>query len=195
MKLLPPLLFGALACALLACPAKSVPEAAETPVKLPIFGVTMKIPESFKPVPQEGQGFETPEASNLQVDPFTVVPQYVYSDSSGKGILVVSELTFTSPDGAAGGYPMSNLYTYQENLEAFFGVEEITSEEFGGREITTILMGMAFNDEGEEISLFKGLCFKYPDRYFMIDLYIITSKITVEDAQAYQNMFYSLSIL
>jgi hypothetical protein len=161
-------------------------------IKLAKFGVTIKLPENFQPLPNETiKHMDTLGATVLEVNPFTVIPQYAYIDSSGKGIMVVSELQFSegiSPEE----YPMDNIYIYQKNLETYFASGEITSEELGGHDVTTVLMAMMFQEDGEDIALFKGLCYVYPGCFFMIDLYVFKEKVTGIDAPNYANIFYSL---
>jgi hypothetical protein len=179
-------------CAILcaAC-APQKTEAGLDRVSLPPFGVSLQMPRGFKPVPPERlRDMETPAA--LAAEPFTAVPHRGYADSAGRGIVIISELRFTeglTPEK----YPLDNLYLYQKNLEALLGAGEITSEEIGG-DISTVLMGMTFTEGESEISLFKGLCYKYPDVFFMIDLYAVNAKITREDALEFQNMFNSIGL-
>ena len=54
---------------------------------------------------------------------------------------------------------------------------------------------MVFTESEGDISLLKGLCYKYPDQFFMIDLYAVNAKITREDALGFQNLFYSIGLL
>jgi hypothetical protein len=154
----------------------------------------MKLPENFQPLPQETfKDIETLGATILEVNPFTVIPQYAYVDTSGKGIMVISELQFSegiSPEK----YPMDNIFIYQKNLETHFASGEITSEELGGHDVTTVLMAMMFQEEGDDIALFKGLCYVYPSCFFMIDLYVIKDKVTTIDATHYVNIFSSLGV-
>ena len=89
---------------------------------------------------------------------------------------------------------MDNIYIYKKNLEEFFGSGEIQYEEINSGDITTILLAMAFQEGDEEISLFKGLSYKYPDQFFVIDLYVVNSKVAAGDAFGFQNVFNSLGI-
>jgi hypothetical protein len=176
-----------------ACTSKKTGESADAPAQLAKFGVTLKIPRGFEPLPQEQmRNIEALKATIIQTEPFTVIPRYAYADSSGKGMLVISELAFTEPDKAA-LYPMENLYRYQKSLETYFGAGEITYEEISG-DISVVLLGMEFNEGESAVSLFKGLCFKYPELFFMVDLYLLNKELRVEDAAAYQNMFSSIGI-
>jgi len=163
-------------------------------VKLAKFGVTMKLPENFQPLPKEGfKDIETLRETVLEVAPFTVIPQYAYIDSSGKGVMVVSELQF-SEGNSPEKYPMDNIYIYQKNLETHFASGEITSEELDGKDVTTVLMAMMFQEDGNDIALFKGLCYVYPNCFFMIDLYVFKDKVTSADAANYVNAFNSLGV-
>jgi hypothetical protein len=158
------------------------------------LGVALKIPESFKPVPQ--RQLNTAEAfwaTVLDVEPFTVIPVYAYADQDGKAVLVISRLQF-SEGSVPRRYPMDNIFIYQKNLETYFGAGEITNEEIDGQHITTVLLAMAFQEDEEDIFLFKGLCYYYPDNFFMIDLYVVNSKVTPDDAAGFHNIFSSLSV-
>jgi hypothetical protein len=189
-------LFSLCVIALTACFLKNDGKATEeTPVQFAKLGISLKIPKGFEALsPEDLQNAELLGATVVPVEPFVVLPRYGFWDTSGKSILVISELRFTEPDKVE-VYPMSNLYEYQKNLETYFGAGEIKNEEKTGFNISFILMGMLFNEEGDDISLFKGICYKYPEQFFMIDLYIINAETAKEDALAYQNMFYSIDSL
>jgi hypothetical protein len=191
-------LFFCLLCIVMAgaCSSKDKGESAEAPFKAASLGITLNIPKGFEPLsPEQLEEAGTAGLTLAPVEPFTVRPLYGFRDSSGKGLLIVSELQFMEPD-KADTYPMDNLYRYQKNLEAFFNAgEEISSEEQNSGDISLILLGMVFDEGGNDISLFKGLCYKYPEQFFMIDLYAINAHTTPEDALAYQNMFYSMGLL
>ena len=164
-------------------------------MQLSRLGVTLQIPENFQPLPQDRfKDVEVPRTTIIEAEPFTVIPLYAYAEISGKGIMIISELKFNegfTPEK----YPMNNIFLYKKNLEKYFKVEEITSEEIYGKDITTVLLAIMFEEEEEEdFSLFKGLCYYYPERFFMIDLYLLNSKITPDDAFRLQNIFSSLGI-
>jgi hypothetical protein len=162
--------------------------------KLPQLGITLKLPKNYQPLSAEQlESVETLGATALDVEPFAVVPRYAYAESSGKGIMVVSQLQFRE-DAEPEKYPMDNIYIYQKNLETYFASGEITSEEIGGKDVTTVLMAMMLEEDGDDIALLKGLSYVYPDRFFMIDLYAIKSKNTANDASNYMNTFLSLGI-
>jgi hypothetical protein len=169
-------------------------EAETSSVQLPKLGVAFKLPENFQPLPKDKFGdMEALGATLVEVEPFTVTPLYAYAEQSGKGILVISELQF-SEGSEPEKYPLDNIYMYKKNLEAHFNVEEIKHEEINGKDVTTVLLAMLFEDEEGGISLFKGLSYKYPDQFFMIDLYVANSKAASQDAFGFQNIFNSLSI-
>jgi len=163
-------------------------------VKFDKFGVAMKLPENFQPLPKDKLGETNAMVFTvIDAEPFSVTPLYAFFESSGKGILVVSELKFNEGTGPE-KYPLDSLYIYKKNIAAHFNVEEISHEEINGKDITTVLLAMLFEEEGGDISLFKGLSYKYPDRFFMIDLYVTNSKVTPKDAFGFQNVYNSLSI-
>ena len=158
------------------------------------LGVAMKIPDNFLALPQDIlENIETLGATVLDVEPFNVNPLYAYADNSGKGIIVVSELKFQE-DITPERYALNNLNIYRNNLENYFAAGEISSEEMGNDDITTVLMAMAFQEEDDDIFLFKGLNYKYPNLFFMIDLYVINKEISKDDVFGYINMFNSLAV-
>jgi hypothetical protein len=163
-------------------------------LKLPRFGVSLVLPDGFVPLSKDelveiGQNPITVPA----VEPFTVSPLQGFRERESEATLTISALEFTDT-GAKSGNSMSYIYDYQKNLEAYFGVEEISSEEIGGREISLLLMAMIFEEEGGNYALIKGLCYKYPTHFFVIDLYARQDLVTIEEAQGYRNMFLSLDI-
>ena len=162
--------------------------------KLPKLGITLKLPENYQPLTTEQlEIVKTLGATVLDVEPFAVIPHYAYVEQSGKGILVASELKFREgrePEK----YPMDNIYIYQKNLETYFASGEISSEEIGGNSVTTVLIAMMLKEGEDDIALIKGLSYVYPDRFFMIDLYAVKDKNTVNDASNYMNTFLSLGI-
>lgn len=157
-------------------------------VQLPRLGITFKIPPNFMPLPADQLG--EIGAMSADVDPFAATPRYAYADSSGKGILVISELEINEGIESE-KYPLDTIYMYKKNLESYYDVPEIASEEINSNDITTVILAMMFD---EELSLFKGLCYKYPDRFFMLDLYVVNSQVTKDDAFGFQNIFNSLGI-
>ena len=162
--------------------------------KLPKLGVAMKIPENFSAVPREIlDNIETLGAMTLTVQPFNVNPLYAYMNNSGNGMIVISELKFME-DASVERFAMNNIYAYKKNLEERFASGEISSEEMGNDDISTILLAMVFQEDSDDIFLFKGLSYIYPNRYFMIDLYVVNRDIAESDALEYMNMFNSLSI-
>ena len=179
--------------ALCACPGSK--DSAGGSVRLDKLGVSLKIPGDFQPVPENKLAdMEKAGVTVLPVEPFTVIPRYGYAHGSGKGIIIISELRFgegVTPQK----YPMDNIFIYRNNLAAWFGVDEINNEDIQSGDITTVLLAMTFTEGGDDISLFKGLCYIYPRRFFMIDLYVFNSRITAADAAGFQNMFYSIGLL
>ena len=162
--------------------------------KLPQLGITLKLPENFQPLPTEQlESVGMLGATTLDVEPFAVIPHYAYLESSGKGIMVVSQLQFRE-NAEPEKYPMDNIYIYQKNLETYFASGEISSEEIGDKDVTTVLMAMMLEEDGDDIALIKGLSYVYPDRFFMIDLYAVKDKNSVDDASSYMNTFLSLGI-
>jgi len=162
--------------------------------KLPKLGITLKLPKNYQPLPPEQhESVKMLGATVLDVEPFTVIPHYVYVEKTGKGIMVVSELQFRE-DAESEKYPMDNIYIYQKNLGMYFASGEISSDEIGGKDVTTVLLAMILEEDGEEIALIKGLSYVYPNRFFMIDLYAIKEKNTIEDATSYMDTFISLGI-
>jgi hypothetical protein len=162
--------------------------------KLPKLGIVIKIPENFNTLPMEQlANFGMLKMTILEAEPFDVTPCYAYADVSGKGLIIVSELKFM--DGVTPAkFPMNNIYTYKENIEEYFGSGEITSEEMGDDFISTVLMAMSFGEGDEEIYLFKGLTYAYPERFFVVDLYVINKDVSQEDALGFVNMFDSIGI-
>ena len=163
-------------------------------VKLPKLGITLKLPESFQQLPKEQlDNMGMLGATALDVYPFTVIPHYAYAETSGKGILVVSELKFKA-DAIIARYPLDNIYIYKEKLEEYFASGEISYEEMGDEKVSTLLLAMMLNEDGKDIALFKGLCHTYPYRYFMLDLYVIKDKADNADAQDFVKIFSSLGV-
>jgi len=163
-------------------------------IKLPKLGITFKLPESFQQLPKEQiDNMEMLGATILDLYPFTVIPYYAYAETSGKAILVVSELKFK--EGAIiAKYPLDNIYIYKEKLEDYFASGEISYEEMGDDKVSTVLLAMILDEDGKDIALFKGLCHTYPYNYFMLDLYVVKDKADSADAQDYIKIFSSLGI-
>jgi hypothetical protein len=159
------------------------------------LGVQIKIPDNFSALPQEvlAEIEKFAGATALNVEPFTVNPMYAYAENSSKGMIIVSELNFQD-DFTPERYAINNLLIYKNNLEDHFDSGEITSEEMGNDDINTVLLAMVFQEDGDDIFLFKSLNFKYPKIYFMVDLYVIDKEISQSDVMGYINMFDSLSV-
>jgi hypothetical protein len=158
------------------------------------LGVSLDIPGNFIALgAEELAGISANSLSALKVEPFAVSPIQGFSEKDGKATLIISVLEFTSST-ARQPNPMSNIYTYQRNLEDFFKAGDISFEEIQGKEISLLLMAMSFGEGEEEVALFKGLCYKYPEVFFMIDLYVRPAAVTAEDVQNYRNMLLSLNV-
>jgi hypothetical protein len=162
--------------------------------KFPKLGVQIKIPENYYVLSQDilAEIGKTGGATTLDVKPFSVNPLHAYADNSGNGIIIISELNFQD-DFTPEKFAINNLLLYKNNLENYFNSGEITSEEMGNDDITTVLLGMVFQED-DDIFLFKSLNNIYPNLYFMIDLYVIDKEITQNDVMGYINMFDSLSL-
>jgi hypothetical protein len=170
------------------------PDSGSQRLVLSSLGVSLDIPAAFIPVSAERlAGAAEDSLSVLRVEPFAASPIHGYGEKDGKATIIISTLEFTG-SAVRETNPMANIYAYQRNLEDFFKAGEISFEEIQEREITLLLMAMSFGEGEEEMILFKGLCYKYPEHFFMIDLYIRPSAITGEDAQSYRKMFLSLNI-
>jgi hypothetical protein len=159
------------------------------------LGVQVNIPENFSVLPQEilAEMEKHGGATALDVEPFLVNLLHAYTENSGKGTIIVSELNFQ--DGfTPEKFAINNLYIYKNNLETFFNSGEISSEEIGNDDMTTVLLAMIFNEDDDDIFLFKSLNYVYPNLYFMIDLYVIDKEISQSDVMGYINMFDSLSL-
>jgi hypothetical protein len=163
--------------------------------KFPKLGVQIKIPENFSVLPQDvlAEIGKIGGATALDTEPFSVNPLHAYTENSGKGMIVVSELNFQN-NFTPEKFAKNNLLIYKKNLEDLLNSGEIRSEEMGNDDISTILLAMIFNEDDDNIYLFKSLNYVYPNLYFMIDLYVIDKEITQDDAMGYINMFDSLSL-
>jgi hypothetical protein len=151
------------------------------------LGIALEIPENFQPISEEL--FSELELIVIEIEPFTRTIQHAFVESSGKGILIISELEFiegVSPER----HPLDYINIYKRNLAAHYGVEEIIGEEIHSNDITTVVLAMIFGDN--DYSLFKGLSYVFPNRFFMIDLYVFNTNVTRDDAIGFQNVFNSL---
>jgi hypothetical protein len=158
------------------------------------LGVSLDIPAAFTSVNAEKlEDMAQDSLTTLEIEPFTVTPIRGFTEKDDKAILIISTLEFTG-DAVREPNPMSNIYAYQRNLEDFFKAGEISFEEVQGKEIALLVMAMSFGEGDNEIILFKGLCYKYPEHFFMMDLYTHSPALTGEDAQSYRQMFLSLNI-
>jgi len=151
------------------------------------LGITLEIPKNFQPISEEL--FGELELIVIEIEPFTRTIQHAFVESSGKGILIISELEFiegVSPER----HPLDYINIYTRNLAIHYGVDEITGEEIHTNDINTVVLAMIFGDD--DYSLFKGLSYVFPNRFFMIDLYIYNATITRDDAIGFQNIFNSI---
>ena len=155
--------------------------------RLPGLGIALEIPENFLPMPEES--LVELEAMTLAMAPFTAIPRYAYAEISGRAFLIISELILT--DGInPGERPFDSIHAYKRNLKAHFGVEEITNETIVSNNITTLFLAMLLGDDS---LLFKGLSYISPNRFVMIDLYILYD-VSPDEALGLQNIFNSLRI-
>jgi hypothetical protein len=167
----------------------------QSKVRISQLGVSLDIPKEFKILSgeEELKVFESYNATIPEAEPFKVSPILGFRDLEGKAVMVISMLEFIDK-GEAAINPMSNIYAYQKNLETYFGGGEISYEEISSKEISLLIMAMLFEENGQEIALLKGLCYKYPEYFFMLDLYAQKTLVTEDDAAKYRDMFLSLNI-
>jgi hypothetical protein len=157
------------------------------------LGILINIPENFQELSEEMfSNIDILMLTMLEVEPFSVNPLYAYAENTGKGLIIISELklqeNFTPEVN-----PLNNFYTYKRNLENHLTIEEIGSEEIGG-DITTLLLAIVFQEDGDDVFLFKGLSYIYPNHFYKIDLYVIYNEITEKDALDFINMFGSMRV-
>jgi len=153
--------------------------------RLPGLGVALEIPGNFLPMPDDM--LAELDAMTLEMAPFTAIPRYAYAEAAGRALLIVSELVLIEGANPV-GHPFDHIHTYKEHLKAHFGVQEITNETIVSDDIITLFLAMLLGDDS---LLFKGLSYIAPNRFVMIDLYLLED-ITPDEAFGFQNIFNSL---
>ena len=154
--------------------------------KLSGLGIALEIPENFLLMPEEA--LAELEVMTLAMAPFTAIPRYAYAEIYGRGVLIISELALIEGTNL-GVHPFEHTQTYKKNLKAHFGVEEITNETIVSNNITTLFLAMLL---GDDTLLFKGLSYISPNRFVMIDLYILYD-VSPDEVLGLQNIFNSLT--
>jgi hypothetical protein len=143
--------------------------------------------------PAEIQAIQEQAADYPAIPPFRDLPLYQFVDPAAQSILLVSELSFEDEADTVRG-PVGLMDDYRKSLEAYYGVDSIEAADMISGKFRLLIMRFLYEPGGEQLYLVKVLYYYYPQLYFMLDLYFNAEKTSVEAAEAFEAMFYSVQV-
>jgi hypothetical protein len=180
-----PLLF---ACAK---PASGPPEGY---ISLPDLGITMVIPPGMEAAgPEQLKRLQDSSAEFPPVLPFADFPCYQFFDPDSGAVMVLSRMDFVDPAATAGN-PVEIMDEYRKNLEQYYGVDSIAANELVQGDFRLLSMNLLYEPEGRDKSLYltRVLYHRFPQRYFMIELFLDPENTGPDEAQKYGEMILSV---
>jgi hypothetical protein len=161
-------------------------------ILLPDLGISIQIPEGLETVPPEQiQKLQKDAVGYPPILPFADVPCYQFVNPSTRIAAVISRLNFVDPDTAQRD-PVDIMEEYRKNLEIYYKTDTIAANEFILGDYRIMSMNFLYEPGEEFIYLTKVLYHRYPQYFFMIDLYINKEGVNPEDAKKFEDMFLSI---
>jgi hypothetical protein len=173
------------------CVKKAPPETEAQGTPLPELGISVKVPPELSPFTAEAlESLRADTAVEAPVEPFTALPRYAFRNFDSRTLLIF--YTLSPMPSIREDTGINNFYAYRRNLEDHY---EVVSRELIQGDFTFIVLNVPFTYGGEELILNKGVYFKRPDRFFMVDLINLREKVNPEEAAKYEAMLLSIQAL
>jgi hypothetical protein len=164
-------------------------------VPLPDLGIGIQVPEGMETVPEKLKELQEAAASFPPILPFVDFPAYYFANTATRTTLLISRMDFADPDTARLD-PAAVMEQYRKNLEAYYQADAITANEMVRGDFRLMIMNFLYEPGEEPLYLVKVLYHRYPQRYFLLDLYITgDTPPTREEAQQLENMFLSVQTM
>jgi hypothetical protein len=164
-------------------------------VPLPDLGISLQVPRGMETVPEKLQELQEAAAGFPPVPPFADFPVYYAANTVTRTALLVSRMDFADP-GAGQLDPAAVMEQYRKNLEAYYQTDAITANETVQGDFRLMIMRFLYEPGEEPLYLTKVLYHRYPQRYFMIDLFITgDSPLNQEETQQLDQMFLSIQTI
>jgi hypothetical protein len=179
--------------ALVSCAPKKE-EGVKNNTPLPDLGTSVMLPEGMEAVgPEDLQAIQARAAEYPPIPPFRDYPCYQFIDPASQAALTVSELNFENQADASRD-PVDLMEEYRKNLEIYYQVDSIAARELIQGKFRMLIMNFLYEVEGENFYLIKVLYYRFPQLYFMFDLFLYDEKISQELVQDYEKMFQSVAV-
>jgi hypothetical protein len=155
----------------------------------------MIIPQGMEAVsPEQLKHLQDSSAEFPPILPFADFPCYQFFDPQSEAVMVLSKIEFVDPD-AARGNPVEIMDEYKKNLERSYGLESITANELVQGDFRLLSMSMLYEPGDKPLYLAKVLYHRFPQQYFMIELFLNAETTKVDEAKKYEEMFQSVQAL
>ncbi|MDR2019381.1 MAG: hypothetical protein LBQ14_01290 [Treponema sp.] len=163
--------------------------------QLPDLDITLQVsPEMEAVSPEVLKQMQAASADYDPISPFVDFPCYMFHNPATGTSLTISKLTFIDPETARLD-PVSVIEEYQKNIKSYYGVDSLAVRELIKNDYKLVIMNFLFIPGGETIYLTKVLYYRYPQSYFMLDIYYDSEKTNPEELKNIETMLLSVQAL
>lgn len=164
-------------------------------VPLPGLGISIQVPEGMETIPEKLQELQEAAAGFTPILPFADFPAYYFANPATRTTLLLSRMDFVDPN-AAQLDPAAIMEQYRQNLEAYYQTDSIAANEVVQGYFRLMVMNFLYEPGEKPLYLTKVLYHRYPQRYFMLDLFIPgAAPPDQETARQLEEMFLSIQTL
>jgi hypothetical protein len=171
--------------------SKKTGDSGAVAVPLPGLGISIYVPEGMEAAaPAQMQELQAAMADIPPILPFADIPCYQFSNPTSGTALLVSQLSLVDP-AAEKLDPVTLMEEYRKHLEKYYQTDAIAANEMVRGDFRLMIMNFLY--EPGNMYITKVLYHRYPQQYFMVDLFIpgdTTPK--QEEAQQLENLFLSV---
>jgi hypothetical protein len=175
--------------------SKKTEEPALPLTQLPDLEITLQVfPEMEAVSPETLQQVQAASVEYPPISPFVDFPCYMFHNPATSTSLTISKLTFIDPETARLD-PVSVIEEYQKNIASYYEVDSLAVRELIKNDYKLVIMNFLFIPGGETIYLTKVLYYRYPQSYFVLDVYYDSEKTNTEELKNIETMLLSVQTL
>jgi hypothetical protein len=179
--------------ALVSCVPKKE-EAVKNNTPLPDLGISIMLPGGMEAIGAEDlEAVQARAAEYPLIPPFRDYPCYQFTDPASKASLIVSELNFENQADASRD-PVDLMEEYRKNLEIYYQVDFIAARELIQGKFRMLIMNFLYEAGDDRFYLVKVLYYRFPQLYFMFDLFLGDEKAGEELVRGYERIFQSVTV-
>jgi hypothetical protein len=164
-------------------------------VQLPDLGISIDLPEGLEPAaPEQLQELQATTAGLPPILPFADLPRYQFNNPAAGMALLASQLTIVDPE-AEKLDPVTLMEEYRKNLAAYYKTGPIAANELIRGDFRIMSMNFLYEPGDKTVYVTKVLYHRYPQHYFMIDLFIHGEGARPEDIKKFDDALLSIQAL